>query len=315
MAVPRPLLDHIIVLVPASSITPPYPPGLTDNFTVIPGGAHADGRTFNVLVSLFDGIYIELIAFTPGISEAERKAHWWGPEKDGRVVDWCLTLPPLVATNGDGAQEGERKFPDMQKIVGDVSAVVRYADPVEGGRRRPDGTELGWAVSFPERITADGAGGSTAEQSVRGEVPFWCFDRTPRTLRVPEAGGSADHQKQTYHPCGAIGVKELVVRVPPSTAVPSDSSLVGFDWLFDVYDAVFGSREGVNDQLAGSREASWPMGVPREEAMTAGGSRPRVRLVEDPALLDSGERVNICLVLRTVGKDGTDSERVWDFFG
>ncbi|KAF8579459.1 hypothetical protein K439DRAFT_1637941 [Ramaria rubella] len=33
-------------------------------FDVLPGGTHADSQTYNALITLADGVYIELIAFT-----------------------------------------------------------------------------------------------------------------------------------------------------------------------------------------------------------------------------------------------------------
>ena len=62
---PTPILDHIVILVPHETLTN-LPPWLTDAFTVLEGGRHADGVTENKLILLQDGVYFELIAFVPG---------------------------------------------------------------------------------------------------------------------------------------------------------------------------------------------------------------------------------------------------------
>jgi len=75
-----------------------------------------------------------------------------------------------------------------------TAAGIGYADPVKGGRTKPDGQAMQWEVTFPTGAT-------------RGEVPFWCHDVTARELRVP-----TDERKRT-HPCGAFGLEGLFVTV------------------------------------------------------------------------------------------------------
>lgn len=73
---------------------------------------------------------------------------------------------------------------------------ARYEEPIEGGRKRPDGEEVKWKVTFPK----------VGEGFQRGELPFFCHDITKRDLRVPSAN--------TSHPSSAYGIKSLMIYVP-----------------------------------------------------------------------------------------------------
>ena len=91
------LLDHIVIVVPQST-TPeqllaqvkPF----TKNFTISPGGFHTSGHTQNVLISLADGVYFELIAFTSQPDES----HPWGQRTPTRIVDFALLGHPECGT-------------------------------------------------------------------------------------------------------------------------------------------------------------------------------------------------------------------------
>lgn len=74
MASPQLSLDHIIVLVPYATLRSP-PAWITENFTLAPGGRHADGKTENRLICFQDGSYLELIAFV-GDDPKLREGHW-----------------------------------------------------------------------------------------------------------------------------------------------------------------------------------------------------------------------------------------------
>jgi hypothetical protein len=58
----QPYLDHIIILVSYQELQS-LPAWIPKNFTVTPGGRHADGKTENKLICFEDGSYIEFIAF------------------------------------------------------------------------------------------------------------------------------------------------------------------------------------------------------------------------------------------------------------
>lgn len=121
-------------------------------FTVVPGGQHPVG-SHNVLISLHDGSYLEIIAFY-----REATAHrWWEPLSKGeRFVDFCFQTDDLLG--------------DTKKLK---DAGVAINDPVPWSRRRPDGYELKWLLSL-------------ATESHRGVAPFLIEDITPRSERIPQ---------------------------------------------------------------------------------------------------------------------------------
>jgi len=177
---PTQSLDHLILFLPANpdNQLPQLPAFFEENFTLTPGGFHADGATSNTLILLADGCYIELISF---VDASKAASHWWGPQADFLGwKDWCLTNSKSPQDNYDSVKES-------------------HVEPVRGGRKRADGVEVKWAVTFPN--------GEKGGQDVRGRIPFFCHDTTPRDVRVPLS------PERTAHPCGALGVQELTIIV------------------------------------------------------------------------------------------------------
>lgn len=172
-------MDHIVLLLPYKYLTDP-PKWLTSNFTLSPGGRHADNKTENRLILFRDGTYLELIAFIDD-DPARREGHWW--DKPFGIIDFALT------TDEDGPGVD---FKAMAERLERSGSGVGYAEPQEGGRKRDDGVELKWRVTFPTGVR-------------RAEVPFWCEDVTPRERRVPVT------KQNSEHPCGVEGVAGLRV--------------------------------------------------------------------------------------------------------
>lgn len=190
-------LDHLILFVPVNPETnlPQLPPFLESNFTLTPGGFHADGATSNTLILLADGCYIELISF---VDTSKAPSHWWGPDAEYTGwKDWCLT----------NSKSPEDNYASIKGT---------HDEPVRGGRKRADGVDVKWAVTFPK-------GG----QNVRGRIPFFCHDITERNLRVPLS------EEKTKHACGALGVRQLTVIVKDQALLDSTksafSSITGSD--------------------------------------------------------------------------------------
>ncbi|PVH99530.1 hypothetical protein DM02DRAFT_729113 [Periconia macrospinosa] len=233
---PQPQLDHLILFVPPSPSnpsTPHIPPSLSKNFTLTPGGVHADGLTANTLVLLADGCYIEIICFvgppttSPENDEKEKereqkiKTHWWGgsaaltPTGKEGWTDWCLTTPPTTSAT--------------QNYEHISHTTSRYDPPRAGSRLRPDGVEVKWEVTFPK--------GDNGGQNVRGAAPFWCHDVGERGIRVPifddEEGG-----KGVRHPSGVTGVKEFTVLVGAEGVLEDFGAL---------YRGLFGEGEVVGE--------------------------------------------------------------------
>lgn len=173
-------LDHVVLLLPYRDIVNP-PDWITKNFTISPGGKHADGRTENRLIMFKDGTYLELIAFINDDPE-KRKGHWW--DRAFGVIDFALTT-----------RSREVDFAGLQGRLEDSGSDIRYKQPIEGGRITDQRKELKWKVTFPE------------DTVTRGMVPFWCHDVTPREWRVPAIDGN------THHPCGAVGMDGIVIEI------------------------------------------------------------------------------------------------------
>ncbi|KND86987.1 hypothetical protein TOPH_08371 [Tolypocladium ophioglossoides CBS 100239] len=218
----RPSLDHIVILVSHATLVG-LPDRLKASFIVAPGGTHADGLTSNRLILFEDGVYIELIAFFDDIDPDRRKRHRWGQLKEGAVIDWAYTL------------RHESDFAAVQQRVDNAQAGFTYGDPVSGGRTKPDGTVLKWAVAVARNAQGNASG--------PGSLPFWCLDRTDRQLRVPY---EKDHQ-QTQHPCGARGVSWLALSVPEQEVAA----------LGRVYDAIHHQSSSASGSSQG-----WHFDVP-----------------------------------------------------
>ncbi|KAG9011180.1 hypothetical protein FRB94_009106 [Tulasnella sp. JGI-2019a] len=180
-------LDHIIHISPPGKLRQAIDHFEGLGFVVLPGGQHADGMTSNALVIFNDGVYLELIAFRHevdyypvGTPERERReSHWWASKSPG-WIDWAnLGIDHEVANTINNRSGG----------------LVEYHQPQEGGRTKPDGTELKWRVTFPDLVHE------------RGSLPFFCEDVTPRDRRVP-----LEPHSNTQHPCGATGISHIKLR-------------------------------------------------------------------------------------------------------
>jgi hypothetical protein len=86
-------LDHIVILLPVSE-TPEvlfeHAQRFKKIFTLLRGGFHTGGKSQNILVSLADGVYLELIAFTSTPSEGHR----WNHRKPTRIIDFAFLGHP-----------------------------------------------------------------------------------------------------------------------------------------------------------------------------------------------------------------------------
>lgn len=221
-----PLLDHIVILIPYAFLSSP-PSWFTNLFDSHPGGQHADGLTENTLVLLPDGSYIEFIAFLPGVDQKVRAKHKWGKRKEGIVVDWALTLP---SSTSDGLEGQTKAFKKIQEAVDDTKTGLSYGDLVAGGRHRPDGKHLKWAVAAAYRTHC-----GHVEAMEVGLLPFWCLDDTNRNLRVPYLQDGV-----ARHPAGAVGISMVSVT-------PHEQEEV--EQLDKVYNALLGERSTADDSF------------------------------------------------------------------
>lgn len=165
-------IDHIVVAVrDLATASADY---ARIGFTVTPGGEHTGGATHNALISFADGAYLELIAFKNPDQPQDHR--WW----------------PLLA-KGEGLVDFALLSTDLAREAARLNAAGLAAEPLDGGRLRPDGQRIAWR-SFNLRSTPP------------TRLPFVIEDVTPRNLRVPV--GAA-----TIHPNGVTGVAGAIVAV------------------------------------------------------------------------------------------------------
>ncbi|KAJ5299199.1 hypothetical protein N7476_010756 [Penicillium atrosanguineum] len=207
-----PILDHIVILVSHKDLLG-ISSHIEGHLTLAPGGNHADGLTTNKLILLSDGVYLEFIAFFDDVDPERRRNHRWGKETEGTVIDWAFTLP------------SESDFAAVQQRFQNADTSASYTDPIPGGRTKPDGTVLEWAVCTPK----DRQGNAVAP----GSMPFWCLDRTPRARRVSYEAES----HLTQHPNGVKGLLSVSIRDPDEGAFNlkgAYDAIFGGEWSYDV---------------------------------------------------------------------------------
>ncbi len=179
------MLDHVVVLVTDLDAASADFGAL--GFTVVPGGTHTDGATHNALIAFADGCYIELIAF---LREAPQHRWWRHTAHGAGLIDFAL-LPDDIEADMDAAR----------------TRGLDLSGPVDGGRLRGDGVQLHWQ---------SGTGATD-------DLPFLCYDVTPRALRVP-------HDADAQHANGARGVAGLSVVVHDLMRSSARyQALLGFD--------------------------------------------------------------------------------------
>ena len=162
-------LDHVVIAV--GDLEQAIADYRSLGFTVTPGGRHPGRTSHNALIVFEDGAYIELIAWTAP-NDAER---------------WNV----VHRAHGDGFMDFALIPEDLPRATAEAQARGLPLDgPIDGGRVRPDGVELKW---------------QTARQATF-DLPFFCADVTPRSLRVPEG-------QVRQHANGARGISTVVVAV------------------------------------------------------------------------------------------------------
>lgn len=181
-------IDHIVIAV--TSLEAAVVDYRRAGFTVTPGGEHHGGRTHNALIPFADGAYIEIIAFRDPEAAVD---HRWAARllKGEGLIDYALRADDLRA-----------------EVTALRARGLNATDPQDGGRTRLDGQRVDWqTVRF--------LGASSPA------LPFYCVDRTERSLRVPD-GEAAIHQN------GVRGVEEVTVVVNDlAAAAPQFAALTG----------------------------------------------------------------------------------------
>lgn len=134
-----PRLDHLVYAVPDLASGVAEVEELLGLKTE-PGGRHMGLGTWNRLVGLEDGGYLEIVSRDPEQPEP-RRPRWFGLDDltEPRLVTWCVKA-------SDPAEMARRG-----RAVG-----IELGEVVEGSRERPDGSVLSWRFTDPWAPRADG---------------------------------------------------------------------------------------------------------------------------------------------------------------
>lgn len=184
-------LDHVVIAF--HDLERAIADWKAQGYTVVRGGRHPGRTSHNALVAFEDGAYVELIAWAePGPAE-----RWYN----------------VLTKHGEGLMDFALLPESVPRAIDEAKARGLHLDgPVDGGRVRPDGTQLRW---------------QTARQATF-DLPFLCGDITPRELRVP-AGDARKHAN------GASGIAKVTVAVDDV-----DASLARYRALLGALDGVGG---------------------------------------------------------------------------
>lgn len=194
-------IDHLVLLLSTPDFENP-PPWLSDNFTIIEGGTHTGQASRNKLIFFKDGTYLELFNWfdiPPNADDEKQPMRVWGQKHPG-LIDFALT-----STGSPEEYVGALN----QRVEGNQLGVA-YEEPVPGGRKRTDGVDVKWKVSRPKFQVAKQTPNPKFFPGGRLDAPFFCHDVTERRVRV-----LFDDEHATRHECGAVGISEVRVLVPP----------------------------------------------------------------------------------------------------
>ncbi|KAI9570734.1 glyoxalase-like domain-containing protein [Boletus coccyginus] len=269
------ILDHIIHLTPPGTVEQVSQQFRDLGFNVIAGGTHTGGLSANALVILGDDAYLELISFThppshypPGSPDRQRRdANPWAQKEPGWIDFSFLgtsttSIARIINARAERDQSG-----------------IHYAPESDGGRTRTDGQVLQWVISAAEN------------DQLRGTVPFFCGDVTPRNWRVP-----VEPPSNAVHPSGARGVAHVRLLGKPESLASTSAQLT----------SVVGEPPRSN---ATGSECTWTLDVPSD---TTGTQKPRLILSaptndeEQDHLATKG--AGIFEVGFLVGSDGVERE-------
>jgi hypothetical protein len=134
-------IDHIAIAVPgpdAAAAELEQALGLSAQG----GGRHEGFGTYNRIVWLADGSYLELI----------------GVNDEALAGGWAMGAASVTALHRGGglaayALDSRPLEPDVRALRGYGSEI---GDPIHGARRRPDGEVVEWWTALPPRIGPDG---------------------------------------------------------------------------------------------------------------------------------------------------------------
>jgi hypothetical protein len=104
-----------------------------------PGGRQESRGTWNALISLGTGAYLEIVAPDPQRPATAQPPWWLKNLKNPRIVAWAVHGTGLEALRANALQNG-----------------VPLGEVISGERVRPDGVRLAWRFTSPKVPVADG---------------------------------------------------------------------------------------------------------------------------------------------------------------
>jgi hypothetical protein len=104
-----------------------------------PGGRQQSRGTWNALISLGAGAYLEIVAPDPQQPEPTQPPWWLKNLKNPRIVAWAVKGTELELLRANAVQNG-----------------VPLGEVISGERLRPDGVRLTWRFTSPKVPVADG---------------------------------------------------------------------------------------------------------------------------------------------------------------
>lgn len=124
-------IDHILIAVEDVALATEVYQNL--GFQVLEGGEHPKMGTYNSLVPLADGTYLELIGiFDHALAEQANSRIVGALHEENRLASFALASDDL---DGDVKAMRARGF--------------EIGDPYDGERQRPDGTRVAWRAAQP----------------------------------------------------------------------------------------------------------------------------------------------------------------------
>lgn len=158
---PRPLVDHLIYVVPDLEAALPAVEATLGVRPVL-GGRHPEWGTWNALLSLGSDVYLEVVAPDPvhAASVASRTVAGGELGETGEGGGRDLRLATLFGVDRVRAPRLATwcaRAESLESRAAAAAAVGLDVGPLrEGGRERPDGSRVSWRISDP---TGDREGG------------------------------------------------------------------------------------------------------------------------------------------------------------
>jgi hypothetical protein len=190
-------IDHVLIAV--ADMTHAMETYRNLGFEVRPGGEHPRFGTYNALVPLTDGSYLELI----GVRNHDLATQF----PHTRLIVEALARENRLANFALETRSLQEEAQAIRKRG------VKIEDPAAGERLRPDGQQVAWRSAHPENL----------------RLPFLIEDITPREVRISPPiegiGRSLSLQSLTI---GAQNTESFSAELEQFTGIPPTEGVFRF---------------------------------------------------------------------------------------